>query len=163
MGELYDSLLDILMTIACILLAFAMFLISLDVILRYGFNSPLGITMVATEFILVAIVSLGSAWLLREEGHVTIDILLEKFPEKLQYFINGITSIISAFVLLTIFVFGIPELSDLIVTKATVMNTDAPRYIYVLPLNISYMLFGIQFVRRSNANFKKYAQMIKKG
>lgn len=48
-----------------------------EVLLRYGFNSPIAWVVEVTEYSLLWITFLGAAWVLRHGGHVRVDILLQ--------------------------------------------------------------------------------------
>ena len=56
------------------------FLVVLDVTLRYFFSSPIPGGVEATELILPYIVFLGLSYTLHVDGHVRVNILLNKFP-----------------------------------------------------------------------------------
>ena len=47
-----------------------------EVVLRYGFNSPITWVVEISEYGLLWITFLGTSWVLREGGHVRVDILL---------------------------------------------------------------------------------------
>jgi C4-dicarboxylate transporter DctQ subunit len=157
----FDKLLDIMVNIAGILLIFITLLVSVDVFLRYVLNSPLEITIPFSEFTLVLIVSLGGAWLLREDGFVTIDLLLERLSLKMRYLLKCISSFISAFFILIVAIFSIPQTWELIVTKARIVHASSiiPHAAYTIPLNILYFLLFIQFIR----NGLKFGSLYKEG
>jgi TRAP-type C4-dicarboxylate transport system permease small subunit len=155
---LYDRLLDFLFTIACFVLGFVVVLVSFDVVMRYGFNRPKAYALPLTELSLVLIVSLGNAWLLKEEGHIVIDLLIGKLKPMQKYILNIITSIISAIVLFIIGIYSFPQIIFLIKHNVKWMETSTllPAYVYMIPLTVSYFLFSIQFLRRSFLYFKLY-------
>jgi TRAP-type C4-dicarboxylate transport system permease small subunit len=68
-----------------------------DVFTRYVINSP---SIFASEFsrmLQVTLASLGAAFVLEREGHVSVDILLLRLNKRRQALIGGITSVISGF------------------------------------------------------------------
>ena len=48
-----------------------------EVLLRYGFNSPISWVVELSEYSLLWITFLGGSWVLRNGGHVRVDILLQ--------------------------------------------------------------------------------------
>ena len=78
------------------LVAVMMVLILYEVFMRYVLNQP---PMVADEFsgyILVALTFLGAAYTWKERGHVRIELLVRKLPDKAQVWLRLITVIMAA-------------------------------------------------------------------
>ncbi len=74
---LYDRFIDALAYIAVLLLLAIMVGIGLDVATRYFLDEPIGWMLEFVQHSLLSIVFLGLAWLTREGGHVSVDILLD--------------------------------------------------------------------------------------
>jgi len=148
---LYDRLLDYAFTIACCILAFIVILVSQDIVMRYLFNKPGVFVLPASELSIVLIVSLGNAWLLKEEGHVIIDLVLDKLKPIQRCMLNMITSALSAVVLFLIGLYSLPVIIDIVRHNVRWMETSTliPAAAYMIPLTVSYFLFSIQFIRRS--------------
>jgi TRAP-type C4-dicarboxylate transport system permease small subunit len=91
-GAIFDRILDILGWSAAVLLNIAMLLVCCDVFSRYFLNRPLVWGVEVCEYILLGITSLGIAWLLKEEGHVKVELLLARLKPRAQAMINAITS-----------------------------------------------------------------------
>ncbi len=158
-ASLFDRILDGMAMIAGRLMLFVMALVCVDVVLRYALNNPLMITLPFSELTLVLVVCLGGVWLLKDEGHVTIDLLLAKLKPAYQSLLKAITSFLSAIVLLVIGLFSIPQVIELIVTRAKIVNSSSifPRAVFALPMTIFYFLFAIQFVRRGVDLLRAYS------
>lgn len=75
--------------VAMMLLTFA------DVALRYIFNRPIGGSFDITELMMVVVVSLGFAYCGVVKGHVSVDLLVSRIPERSRAIINTITSLIA--------------------------------------------------------------------
>jgi TRAP-type C4-dicarboxylate transport system permease small subunit len=65
-----------------------MVLTSVDVVLRYFFNSPLIWVLEWTEYLMVVIVYFGLAYTYTVGGHIGIDILLPYFPQTIRHILN---------------------------------------------------------------------------
>lgn len=86
--------------VAMFLLFFMMAITVVDVIGRY-FSSPLKGTFEMTNYALALIVFLGLAYAQRENAHITVDIIVEKFPTFMQNIINILWYLIMFIVLNT--------------------------------------------------------------
>lgn len=73
-----------------------------DVSLRYLVNQPVPGAFELTEFLMVILASFGLAYTALQNGHVTVDLVLERFSPKTQAFIDTITCLISIGVFATV-------------------------------------------------------------
>ncbi len=62
-----------------ILFGFITLAICAEVLLRYGFNRPLAWVDEISEYALLWMTFLGTSWVLRQGGHVRVDILMQFF------------------------------------------------------------------------------------
>ncbi len=69
-----------------------MFLITLDVLLRYFFNRPIKGSYELVEFMLVMVVFLGLAYTQTKKGHISVTLLTANMPLSRQVVINSLTS-----------------------------------------------------------------------
>lgn len=53
---------------------------TLNVILRYCFNSPLSFAVELSRYCFTAIVYLGSIFVMRDDGHIGLDIIVDMLP-----------------------------------------------------------------------------------
>jgi TRAP-type C4-dicarboxylate transport system permease small subunit len=77
-----DRLIDALAIVAGALLCALVVLILVDVIARYLRWFSLAWGLEATEYILYAITFLGAPWVLRERGHIAIELVVERLSER---------------------------------------------------------------------------------
>ena len=78
---------------------FMTLLITVDVILRYGWNAPTIWVNEASSYVLLVVVFLGLAYALRENAHIRIDIIITRLPKQVQDWLKVINSI--AFLIFT--------------------------------------------------------------
>lgn len=90
----FDILLNAMASISGGILLFMMLLVCYDVVMRYLFRNPTGWAIEVCEYLLVYLTFLGSPWLLREKGHVNVDILTLFFPKNVIRKFNIFTSLI---------------------------------------------------------------------
>jgi TRAP-type C4-dicarboxylate transport system permease small subunit len=77
----FEGLLRIMALLAGVILLLLMAFTTLDVVMRYFFNSPFRGSLEATEFSMAVIVFLGIAYCGLAGGHICVD-LLEKWLDK---------------------------------------------------------------------------------
>jgi TRAP-type C4-dicarboxylate transport system permease small subunit len=70
---------DALAVLGAALFAFITLAICAEVLMRYGFNRPLAWVDEVSEYALLWMTFLGTSWVLRQNGHVRVDILMQFF------------------------------------------------------------------------------------
>ena len=149
-----DRFVDGMAWIAGILLLFMIFSICCEVLMRYFFNKPLTWTVEITEYILLYITFLGAPWLLKEEGHVRVDVLLSRLRLHTQMILNIITSILGALICFTLFCFGVQSTLDHFIRKVPVIKAlEVPKFILLAIIPFGCFFLAIQFLRQFH-NFR---------
>lgn len=72
-----------------------MLLLLLEVLTRYVLNSPLGISHEMGAYLLVTITFLGLAYTWKEKGHVRVEFLVNRLPEKGRKWVRLFTLLIA--------------------------------------------------------------------
>ncbi|MBW2063521.1 MAG: TRAP transporter small permease [Deltaproteobacteria bacterium] len=146
----FDHAMNFMSLLACLILVFIMLSVCLEVVLRYFFNHPLVWVTEVTECLLLYVTFLGAAWLLREEGHVKVDIIVNRLkPNKVAFF-GILTSMIGGFVSITLTVLGFKLTWHYFqrgMYTPTAMEIPVSIIIVIIPIG-SLMLF-VQFMRRT--------------
>ena len=75
--------------IAALVLAAMMILTVVDIVGRFFFNHPIGGVTELTSLMLVVIVGLSLGWCALERGHVKVDLVMDRLPQKAQYVIDN--------------------------------------------------------------------------
>ena len=146
---LFDRTMNAMAFLAGVILIFIMLSVCLEVILRDVFDAPQMWVTQVTECLLLYITFLGSAWLLREEGLVKVDIILSRLSPRTGAFLGLISSIIGAIVSVVITVSGATITWHYYVKgmyTPTVMEIPLAAILVIIPVG-SLMLL-IQFIRR---------------
>lgn len=78
----FDRILGIFVAFACIILALVMLSVCLEVFLRYFLNRPQVWVVELSEYALLYITFLGAAWVLKGDGHVTVDLFTSLMRSK---------------------------------------------------------------------------------
>ena len=97
-STIFDRTVSYLAFVAAVLIIFAMLSVGAEIVMRYFLNRPMIWVMEVTEITLLLITFLGTAWLLRREGHVKVDIVLSHLNPRAQALLGIISSIIGIIV-----------------------------------------------------------------
>ncbi|MFH1489581.1 MAG: TRAP transporter small permease [Pseudomonadota bacterium] len=150
LGIVFDRTLDVFFVIAGVLLGFATISVAVAIVSRYFFLRPWGWVTEICEYILLLITFLIGAWVLKQEEHVKMDLIINLLPVKAQNILHTITSLISAGVCLVITFFAGRVTWELYKTKAfTYTILELPQFIFTSVIVIGAGLLFIQFLRRA--------------
>jgi TRAP-type C4-dicarboxylate transport system permease small subunit len=149
-GIIFDYAIKSLIWVACAFLTFAILAVSVDVVLRYFFNRPTTWVLEICEYILLYIVFLGAAWVLKEEGHVRVGLVVDRLNPKTQAVVSVITSIVGAFVCSTLAWYGARITWDHFLRGVpSIEMLHLPQYLILMIIPIGSFLLFVQFLRRS--------------
>jgi len=155
-GPLFDKFLLVLFWLAGGLLMFATVGTCIDVILRYSLNRPIHWMLEITEYIMLYIPFLGAALVLKEEGHIRVDLLINRFSPKKKTWINIITSLVGGIVMLIYTVFGLQVTLDAFKRGTPSLESlRTPVFLIIMIIPIGSFFFTIQFVRQMAGYFHK--------
>ena len=155
--KLFDRLLDILMVLAIIILVFGWLSVCFEVIMRYFVGKPQIWVIEFVEYSLLYICFLGAPWLLRQDGHVKVDVLLNRLNPRNQALLNTITSGLATilWLLLTWYTAGTTlKAFQMGYYTATILEVPKAPLYAVMPLG-SFLLF-VQFSRRTYGYLMHY-------
>ena len=151
---IFDRILGAMAILAGILLVFAVVSVSVAIATRYFLGYPIGWVIEISAYILLYITFMVAAWVLREEGHVTVDIVLNFLTPKTQSLVNAVTSTASAMVCVILTLYGAKVTWNLFQTAYfTPTELELPKWIINIIIFIGSLLLFIQFLRRSYDNF----------
>ena len=147
-SKAYDAMLYGMAIAAGFLMAAMMVVICLDVVLRnLGYQSSAHF-FTFTEYALLAVPCLGAPWLVREKGHIYVEILLmylKPRPRKLlTYVIGGVCIAVCA--ILAWYGFEV-TIRDFLQNEKDVRSLDMPRWMVVGFIPLSFAMMGIEFLR----------------
>ncbi len=141
--------------LAGLLMMFSLITVCIDVVMRYFFNRPTGWVLQFSEYILLYIPFLAAAFVLREESHIRIDIVLNRLTEKARSLINMVTSLLSCIVLAILTYYGTYITIDFYQRNVpTLKYLKIPEFLVIMVIPIGCFLFSIQFIRRAYRYYK---------
>ncbi len=161
-GRIFDQINMIMVVVSTILILGLTFIVGADITLRYVFLRPLGWVKEVSEYILVALGFLVAAWILKDDGHVKMDLLLNKVSPKAQAVMNIITSIISTVVVLIVAWFTLRVMADFYRTKLVTPSVlEPPKWVLLIPIFVGSLLLAIQFIRRTLSFIDRWKMLSK--
>jgi TRAP-type C4-dicarboxylate transport system permease small subunit len=150
----FDRLIDVLSVAVMLILIIQMLGISAHVVMRYVLRSPWEGTLTWGQISLVWTLFLGAAWVLREEKHIKLEMLVGTINPRKRAFIDSITSILAAIAMLVVVWF-----STGVTYRSFRESTHMLEYYDVLQAPVytvipfGSLLLSIQFLRRAYHNW----------
>ena len=157
LGIAFDKIVDYLAAAAGALILAAMLIVSVDVVMRYYFRKPMIWVSETTEMILMLVAFLGTAWLLRKEGHVRVDIIINRLKPEWQALLGIISCVIGLAVCTVIVLYGIRvtwEFAQLGHFRETPVRLPTAPFMAAIPL--SGLLMFVQFARSGYTHLKRW-------
>ncbi len=151
----FDKILEIL---GIICLAIMSVMIVYQVIARYFFNSPSAISEAMAQFLFVWMIMFGSAYVYGSREHLTIDILKDKFPPKMNLVVE-----ITMNICLCVFALLICVIGGYLYTKGQVKQIDAALHISKAIMYASVPFTGVITVYYGIYNCVRSVQNYKEG
>jgi TRAP-type C4-dicarboxylate transport system permease small subunit len=162
-GTAFDKVLVGLFWIAGVLLIFSTIGTCVDVLLRYWLNRPIHWMLEITEYIMLYLPFLGAALVLKEDGHIRVDILLNHFSNRIRDWLNILTSGVGGLVMLTYTVFGAQVTLDYYKRGIPSLESlKTPMFLILMIIPIGGFFFSTQFFRQTVSYYKKLKQEIGK-
>jgi TRAP-type C4-dicarboxylate transport system permease small subunit len=150
LGKASDRINTVMVIISAVFLLGLTFIVGADITLRYLFLRPLGWVKEVSEYILVVLGFLVAAWILKDDGHVKMDLLLSKVSPKTQALMNILSSAISTIVVVVITWFSVRVTLQFYQTKLVAPTVLEPqKWVLLIPIFVGSLLLAVQFIRRT--------------
>jgi TRAP-type C4-dicarboxylate transport system permease small subunit len=144
----YAGLIRLLAVGAALLLVAVMLTVCLDVVIRNLGRQPSAHFFTLSEYALLLIPCMGAPWLVREKGHVYIEILLMQLPLAARRAMSVLIGLACIAICLTLAWFGLEvTIQDWVQSNKDVRSFDAPRWAIVMWIPISFFLMATEFLR----------------
>lgn len=119
-----------------------------EVLLRYGFNSPISWVVEISEYALLWITFLGASWVLRQGGHVRVDILLQYLSPAALRLCGLFSAGTGVLVTLVLLVFGV-EATVTAIQRGAFKPTgiDVPTWMVIVVIPVGALLLLFRFAR----------------
>jgi C4-dicarboxylate transporter DctQ subunit len=91
LSKIFDTILTVTAYLSGSLIVIMMLSISYEVVMRYFFNSPTIWVIDFSGYMQYAVVLLGAAWVLKNDGHSKIDVISNRFQGKKRLILSLLT------------------------------------------------------------------------
>ena len=149
-GRIFDAVLDTGAVLAGALVLGAMLVTSVKVVFRYVLRQGLIGVDQLSGLLLLYIAFLGAGWVLRHEGHVTVDLLVGRLGPGARRRLEVVNSLIGAAICFVLAWYGTVEVVDSwrrgILIPA---ELEIPRVVNLAVIPLGCLLLALQFVRRA--------------
>jgi len=144
----YDAVLHGMAYLAAFLMVAMMVVITLDVILRnLGYQSSAHF-FTFTEYALLIVPCLGAPWLVREKGHIYIEILLMALSPRVRARFTLLIGLVCIVVCAVVAWYGFTvTLNDFLQNEKDVRSMDMPRWIVVGFIPLGFGMMALEFLR----------------
>jgi C4-dicarboxylate transporter DctQ subunit len=144
----FDKLLDAMAALAGVMLLFICAGVCYTIGMRFLFTRTTIWIMPAAEYALLWIVFLGTAWLLREGGHITTDIIYSHLNTKTKHTLDCIMFVIGGVACVMMAIFGVFHVYECIIGGVTdVRAVTVPKAAVFIIIPIGFVLLTLQFFR----------------
>ncbi len=154
-GGIFEFIVNAFIFLSGVLLTMIMLAVCTDVVMRYLFNRPIFWVAELSEYSLLYITFLGTAWLLKQDGHVKIDLFTSRLaPEKRERLAIA-SGIIGIFISVVFTYFGFKVTWDHFVRgvyNPTLLEFPKGPLIAVIPTG--FFLLLIQYIRMVFASWR---------
>jgi len=148
-GSFLDFVMDFGGGAAAVVIVFTMAAVIFEVFMRYFLKRPTAWVLEVVEWCQVWMTFLSAAWVLKQEGHVTMDIVPARLNPKAQTLLGIVTSSLGALICLTMVWFGGQVVWDHFargVVEASVLKAPKAPLLVVIPAG--FLLLFVQFIRK---------------
>ena len=144
----YDAVLYGMAWLAGVLIAAMMVVITVDVVVRnLGYQSSAHFFSF-TEYALLIVPCLGAPWLVREKGHVYVEIVFGYLQPRQRALLRVVIALLCIAVCLALAWYGAEvALRDYAGNEKDVRSLDMPRWMVVGFIPLSFAMMAIEFAR----------------
>ncbi len=148
LARAYDLLITAMAVAAALLMVAVMLTICLDVLIRNLDRQPSAHFFTFSEYALLLIPCLGAPWMVREKGHVYVELLLMYLGKAGRRWMTRLICLLCIAICLTMAWYGLEvTILDWVQNNKDVRSFDAPRWAIVMWIPVSFLFMGLEFVR----------------
>lgn len=146
--RVYDRLVEFMALLAGLMLVWLMVSIVVSVMMRNTGFQPFAWLFTSSEYALLYMTMLGAPWLVREKGHVHIELITASLPETGKVIVSRLVAALCVLVCLILAWKGY----DLFQTNVIRNDYDVrayfyPRWLLTISFPISFGVMAIEFAR----------------
>lgn len=150
LGRAFDRTIMALTYLAGAILLFMAGAVLYEVFMRYLFNQPTRWVIEFSEYMLLYMALLAGAWVLKHEGHVRVEMLVDILPRRVQAGLHAVTSWVGAVVCALFFWYSATLVWETFWSGEVLFRAvHVPKWAVLASLPIGLFPLTLQFIRRS--------------
>lgn len=156
LNTILDRSLVLLAILAGILVVLVMLLVTGDVLFRYALSSPIRWAPEITEIFILYIAFLGTAWVLKRDGHIKLDLVMRVLSPKAKNTLLFFSYLVCFAICCIIFWFGIKTTLlcfERNMYDPTVMEFPIGPIVAIIPVGTFFLI--LEFARKLIRLFQK--------
>ncbi len=156
----FDATINLLALLGAVILVFTLLVVNYEVVARYVLNQPSAWELEVVEYSLLYLAFLGAAWVLRNDGHIRMDLVLNRLEPRVQVWLNIITSLIGAIICFIITWYGVKVTWDHFQAGLYfAAYLKPPKYIILAIVPVGCFLLSIQFLRMTYGYIRSWREL----
>lgn len=157
---IFDLIIDSLAFLAGVLLVCAVIIVCFEICMRYFVGKPQVWTVEVCEYILFSLAFLGAPWLLKKDGHVSIDIVVAQLRGRSRNYLELFSKTGGIVVSAIICWFSGVTAWDCYVSGVVVTKTlTIPKFYFLSLISLGYFILLLEFARQFLQNLKKLREV----
>ena len=157
LAKAFDGTIKFMAGFGAVVIIFVLVIVCLEVVMRYFFGRPIAWVIQAAEYGIFFVTFLGAAWVLRQNRHVTMDIMTNRLSQRGRAVLGIITSLIGAIVCLLFVLYGTRLALDLFQRGIYEIKTiEVPKAPLIALIPLSSLALLIQFLRRGYGYLERW-------
>lgn len=147
-GKLYDSFLYAMAGVAGFMLVWLMISVTLSVVMRNAGMQPFAWLFTSSEYAILYMTMMGAPWLVREKGHVHIELVTAALPAPMRRIVSRLVAVLCV----TVSVILAWKGAELFLGNIARNDLDVrayyfPKWILTIAFPISFGLMAVEFSR----------------
>lgn len=148
MGRSFDLLINLSAIMAAAILIFIMLSVCAEIIMRYFFNNPLIWVIEISEYGLLYVTFLGTAWVLRRGAHISVDLFIDLLRPSLGNLLKIFSAVAGIFVCYIFVRYGVSVVREYYLSgSARPTSLEVPTFLVLWIIPYGGILLLLQFVR----------------
>jgi TRAP-type C4-dicarboxylate transport system permease small subunit len=160
LGRLWDRVLDVMALLSAVAMTCTLLFTFAGVVSRYVFGRAQAWTVEVSEYLLLYMVFLGGAWLLREDGHVRMDLLVQNLQGAKRELLEVLLFVISTALVGVVAYYGVVVTWEAYASGSLhSVSSLRPRvYLLLLPIPVGGVCLFVECLRRVALHVRSFRQ-----
>jgi C4-dicarboxylate transporter DctQ subunit len=157
---IFDLIVDSLAFLAGVLLVCTVIIVCFEILMRYFVGKPQIWTVEVCEYILFSLAFLGAPWLLKKDGHVSIDIVVAQLGGRSRNYLELFSKAGGIVVSAIICWFSAVTAWDCYASGVVVTKTlTIPKFYFLSLISLGYFVLLLEFGRQFLKNLKRLREV----